>query len=108
MPLEQNIPVCYTAIDIKRTERDPDIKFFKKVGNTINSRAFTYISFVLSVCAAVFLRSATWTYGWIAELKEIIANRQNQSHRVKLIVTALAYGAWGDGHNVVNIYMASH
>lgn len=68
MPLEQNIPVCYTAIDIKRTERDPDIKFFKKVGNTINSRAFTYISFVLSVCAAVFLRSATWTYGWIADL----------------------------------------
>lgn len=44
------------------------MKFFKKVGNTINSRAFTYISFVLSVCAAVFLRSATWTYGWIAEL----------------------------------------
>lgn len=70
------------------------MKLFKKVGNTINSRTFTYISFVLSVCAAVFLRSATWTYGWIAELKEIIANRQNQSHRVKLIVTALAYGAW--------------
>ena len=90
------------------TERGFDMKLFKKVGNTINSRAFTYISFVLSVCAAVFLRSATWTYGWIAELKEIIANRQNQSHRVKLIVTALAYGAWGDGHNVVNIYMASH
>lgn len=44
------------------------MKFFKKVGNTINSRVFTYISFVLSVCAAVFLRSATWTYGWIAEL----------------------------------------
>lgn len=71
------------------------MKLFKKVGNTINSRAFTYISFVLSVCAAVFLRSATWTYGWIAEFKEIIANRQNQSHRVKLIVTALADGAWG-------------
>lgn len=83
------------------------MKLFKKVGNTINSRVFTYISFVLSVCAAVFLRSATWTYGWIAELKEIIANRQNQSHRVKLIVTALADGAWGDGHNGVNVYMAS-
>lgn len=68
MPLEQNIPVCYTAIDIKRTERDPDIKFFKKVGSAINSRAFAYTSFVLSVCAAVFLSSATWTYGWIADL----------------------------------------
>ena len=68
MPLDQNIPVCYTAIDIKRTERGPDIKFFKKVGSSINSRAFAYTSFVLSVCAAVFLSSATWTYGWIADL----------------------------------------
>lgn len=68
MPLDQNIPVCYTAIDIKRTKRGPDIKFFKKVGSAINSRAFAYTSFVLSVCAAVFLSSATWTYGWIADL----------------------------------------
>lgn len=68
MPLDQNIPVCYTAIDIKRTERGPDIKFFKKVGSAIHSRAFAYTSFVLSVCAAVFLSSATWTYGWIADL----------------------------------------
>ena len=68
MPLDQNIPVCYTAIDIKRTEKGPDIKFFKKVGSAINFRAFAYTSFVLSVCAAVFLSSATWTYGWIADL----------------------------------------
>lgn len=68
MPLDQNIPVCYTAIDIKRTERGPDIKFFKEVGSAINSRAFAYTSFVLSVCAAVFLSSATWTYGWIADI----------------------------------------
>lgn len=68
MPLDQNIPVCYTAIDIKRTARGPDIKFFKKVGSAINSRAFAYTSFVLSVCAAVFLSSATWTYGWIADI----------------------------------------
>jgi hypothetical protein len=60
MPLDQNIPVCYTAIDIKRTKRGPDIKFFKKVGSAINSRAFAYTSFVLSVCAAVFLSSATY------------------------------------------------
>ena len=44
------------------------MKFFKKVGSAINSRAFAYTSFVLSVCAAVFLSSATWTYGWIADL----------------------------------------
>lgn len=44
------------------------MKFFKKVGSAINSRAFDYTSFVLSVCAAVFLSSATWTYGWIADL----------------------------------------
>ena len=39
------------------------MKFFKKVGSAINPRAFAYTSFVLSVCAAVFLSSATWTYG---------------------------------------------
>ncbi len=44
------------------------MKFFKKVGSAINSRAFAYTSFVLSVCAAVFLSSATWTYGWIADI----------------------------------------
>ncbi len=44
----------------------------------------------------------------ITALKEIIAKRQNQNHRVKLIVTALADGAWGDGHNGVNVYMAAH
>lgn len=37
MPLDQNIPVYYTAIDIKRTEKDPDMKFFKKVGSAINT-----------------------------------------------------------------------
>lgn len=44
----------------------------------------------------------------ITALKEIIANRSNPNHKVKLIVTALADGAWGDGHNGVNTYMASH
>lgn len=44
----------------------------------------------------------------VAALKEIIARRSNHNHEVKLIVTALADGAWGDGHNGVNTYMASH
>lgn len=94
------------------------MKFFKKVGSSINSRAFAYTSFVLSVCAAVHWdENGNMNFGEMGEekfaqelaaLKEIIAKRQNQSHRVKLIVTALADGAWGDGHNGVNIYMASH
>ena len=41
-------------------------------------------------------------------LKQIIAMRSNKEHNVKLIVTALADGAWGNGHNGVNTYMAKH
>ena len=48
MSLDQNIPVCYTAIDIKRTERGPDIKFFKKVGSAIN----TALSPTRALCSA--------------------------------------------------------
>lgn len=44
----------------------------------------------------------------ISALKEIIAHRSNWNHKVKLIVTALADGAWGDGHNGVNTYMATY
>lgn len=41
-------------------------------------------------------------------LKEIISMRSNPSHAVRIIVTALADGAWGNGHNGVNTYMALH
>lgn len=44
----------------------------------------------------------------INALKEIISYRSNQSHKVKLIVTALADGTWGDEHNGVNAYMAKY
>ena len=44
----------------------------------------------------------------IAALRELIAMRSNPDHRVKIIVTALADGAWGDGHNGVNTYMAQY
>ena len=44
----------------------------------------------------------------IAALKTIIGKRSNPEHQVKLIVAALADGAWGDGHNGVNTYMASN
>lgn len=41
----------------------------------------------------------------IAALKEIINHRQNKEHEVKLIVTALADGAWGAN---VNAYMTEN
>lgn len=44
----------------------------------------------------------------ISALKEIISHRSNKQHKVKLIVTALADGAWGNGHNGVNAYMADY
>lgn len=44
----------------------------------------------------------------IEALKQIIELRSNKEHNVKIIVTALADGAWGNGHNGVNTYMAEH
>lgn len=41
-------------------------------------------------------------------LKEIISHRSNKDHQVKVIVTALADGTWGEGHNGVNGYMAQY
>ncbi len=41
----------------------------------------------------------------IEALKEIISRRSNKDHEVKLIITALADGTWGDEHNGVNAYM---
>lgn len=50
------------------------MKFLKGLGNALFSRAGTYIFFILSVFALIFLRSATWTYGWIAELYPLGSN----------------------------------
>lgn len=44
----------------------------------------------------------------IEALKEIIAHCSNPDHEVKLIVTALADGTWGDEHNGVNAYMGKY
>lgn len=44
----------------------------------------------------------------IAALKQIIAQRSNPAHKVKLIITALADGTWGDGHNGVNVFMEKY
>lgn len=44
----------------------------------------------------------------IEALKEIISRRSNPEHEVKLVITALADGTWGEGHNGVNGYMAQY
>ena len=41
-------------------------------------------------------------------LKKIISMRTNKQNNVRLIVTGLADGAWGDGHKGVNKFMAIH
>lgn len=42
--------------------------FIKKISNVLHSKGCSYLFFVLSVFAFVFLDSAEWTYRWIAEL----------------------------------------
>ena len=44
------------------------MKFFSKVWDTIHTRTATYVFFVLSALAYVFLNGATWSYSWIAQL----------------------------------------
>jgi len=44
------------------------MKFLKKFGNSFHTRAGAYVFFALAAAAAIFLRSSSWAYGWIAEL----------------------------------------
>lgn len=44
----------------------------------------------------------------VEALKQIIAQRSNPEHEVKLIVTALADGTWSEDHVGVNGYMAQY
>lgn len=44
------------------------MKLFKNIKNALLSRVGAYIFLALSTLALIFLRSATWTYGWVAEL----------------------------------------
>lgn len=43
-------------------------KFLKNIWRGIHSGASAYIFYMLSACAVIFLNSAKWAYGWIAEL----------------------------------------
>lgn len=40
----------------------------KKVSNVLHSRPCSYLYFIFSVCAYIFLNGASWAYGWIAEI----------------------------------------
>ncbi|MGN0560757.1 MAG: glycoside hydrolase family 18 protein [Candidatus Fimenecus sp.] len=44
------------------------MRILKKIGAAVHSRAGAYVFFVLAALAFAFLKSATWTYGWIAQL----------------------------------------
>ncbi|MGN1122969.1 MAG: hypothetical protein ACI4RR_01395, partial [Eubacterium sp.] len=44
------------------------MKALRKIESKLNSPLSTYIFYFLAVCAFAFLKSADWTYGWIAEL----------------------------------------
>jgi hypothetical protein len=44
----------------------------------------------------------------VSALREIIDQRSNKDHDVKIICTALADGVGGDGHSGVNVFMAAH
>ncbi|MCL2106646.1 MAG: alpha-L-fucosidase [Oscillospiraceae bacterium] len=44
------------------------MKFFKRVETAFHTRVGAYVFFALAAAAFVFLFSAKWAYGWIAEL----------------------------------------
>ncbi|MDR1905673.1 MAG: hypothetical protein LBQ27_01990, partial [Clostridiales bacterium] len=44
----------------------------------------------------------------LSALRTIIEQRSNKEHKVKIVCTALADGAGGNGHTGVNVFMAEH
>ncbi|MGN0521774.1 MAG: glycosyl hydrolase family 18 protein [Eubacterium sp.] len=44
------------------------MKTLRKIEGSLNSPLGAYIFYFLAVCSYAFLKSADWTYGWIAEL----------------------------------------
>lgn len=44
------------------------MKSIKNVWNALHSKTASYVFFALSSAAAAFFASATWTYGWMAEI----------------------------------------
>ena len=103
----------------QRLDGDVPTEILAKGEDYVNTYARFYdvYSTVIVFAAVHWDENGDMNFGEIGEegfakevnaLKEIIAHRSNQEHNVKLIVTALADGAWGNGHNGVNTYMAEH
>jgi len=44
------------------------MQFFKRIDKAFHTRMGSYIFFTLAIAAFIFLYSAKWAYGWIAEL----------------------------------------
>ncbi|MDR0531953.1 MAG: metallophosphoesterase [Oscillospiraceae bacterium] len=44
------------------------MKFFRQMGKAFHSRVGAFVFYALAASAALFLHSAQWAYGWIAEL----------------------------------------
>lgn len=101
----------------QRLDSDVPTEILAKGSDYVKNYAKYYdvYSTVIVFAAVQWDENANLTFGTMGEeefakqlsaLKEIIAQRSNPDHQVKLIVTALADGTWGDEHNGVNAYMA--
>ncbi len=103
----------------QRLDGDIPTEILAKGNDYVKNYAKFYdvYSTVILFAAVHWDENANLTFGDMGEdefarqtnaLKQIIAQRSNPNHKVKLIVTALADGTWGDEHNGVNAYMASN
>lgn len=102
----------------QRLDGDIPTEILAKGNDYVKNYAKFYdvYSTVILFAAVHWDENANLTFGDMGEeefarqtnaLKQIIAQRSNPNHKVKLIVTALADGTWGDEHNGVNAYMAT-
>lgn len=57
------------------------MSFIKKILNVLHSRGCSYLFFILSVCAFVFLDSAKWAYGWMDDPNSVVNGIENTLNR---------------------------
>lgn len=100
----------------QRIDSDVPTEVLKKGEDYVNNYARYYdvYSTIILFGAVHWDESGNIAFGDLSEeqfareveaLKEIISHRQNKEHEVKLVVTALADGAWGEN---VNAYMTEN
>lgn len=103
----------------QRLDGDVPTEILAKGEEYVNNYARYYdvYSTVILFRTVVWDENGKITFGDLTEeqfaaevnaLKEIINHRSNKNHEVKLIVTALSDGLWGDIPGGVNGYMAQH